>query len=230
MRHAALQRGSRDQRSGIRDNALEKIGREYQETRERIREIENKALQKDGKEATNISATVHSFPDPRPLIPDPFFPQGSMPYVGKAFEYIGMAKVAMSAQEAREMLILNEKSRITMNRRRVLADAKELCINLSQNYAPPEPQTIRLPGASGKAALMMALEGYREHGKATAHDMVVGEALATVLSGGDTDLTREMTEQDILDLEHDVFMRIVKTPGSLARLEHMLETNKPLRN
>jgi 3-hydroxyacyl-CoA dehydrogenase len=162
--------------------------------------------------------------------PKPFMPNGSMPAVMKAFEYIGMAKVAGSAQEARDLLILNEKSGITMNRRRVLADAKERCLTLSENYTPPEPPIFSLPGASGKAALMMALEGYRDQGKATPHDMVVGEALATVLTGGNCQPTDELTEQHVLDLEHDLFMQLVKTEGTMARIEHMLETNKPLRN
>ena len=54
--------------------------------------------------------------------------------------------------------------------------------------------------------------------------------LAYVLSGGDCDITDELSEQDILDLEHDVFLELVKLDDSQARLEHMLETNKPLRN
>lgn len=156
--------------------------------------------------------------------------QGPMPVVSKVFEYIAMAKVAMSAQEAREMQILNPLSRISPNRARLLADAKELCLTLGENYTPPRPYNIRLPGPSGKAALMMALEGFRATGKATPHDMVVGEALATVLSGGQTDITEETSEQRLLELEHDLFMELVKTKGTMARIEHMLETSKPLRN
>lgn len=155
---------------------------------------------------------------------------GPMPVVSRAFEQIAMAKVSGSAQEAREMLILNAASGVTMNRTRVLADAKALAVKLAEGYAPPEPRTIRLPGASGKAALMMALDQYREQGKATPHDLVVGEHLATVLSGGATDITEELSEQNLLDLEHDVFMQLVKTNATLDRIEHMLEIGKPLRN
>lgn len=157
-------------------------------------------------------------------------PMGPMPVISKAFEQIGMAKVATSAEEAREMMILNEKSGITMNRRRVLADAKALCLKLAENYAPPEQRIIRLPGATAKAALLMALDALKAQGKTTPHDLIVGDALATMLSGGATDITQELTEQYLLDLEHDVFMELVKTEGTLARIEHMLETNKPLRN
>jgi 3-hydroxyacyl-CoA dehydrogenase len=60
--------------------------------------------------------------------------------------------------------------------------------------------------------------------------VVVCKVLATVLSGGDTDMSEPLTEQQILDLEFEAFMELVKTKGSLARIEHMLETGKPLRN
>ncbi len=65
---------------------------------------------------------------------------------------------------------------------------------------------------------------------ATDHDLVVADGLAEVLSGGDTDITDTMTEQQLLDLERRVFMRLVRKPATLARIEHMLETGKPLRN
>lgn len=155
---------------------------------------------------------------------------GPMGAISKTFEYISMAKVAGSAQEARDMLILNDKSRISMNRRRVLADAKELALQLAENYTPPEPVTVRLPGASGKLALDMAVEGFVKSGKATPHDVVVASHLATVLTGGDTDITQEVTEQQLLDLEHDHFMELTKTKATQARIAHMLNTSKPLRN
>jgi 3-hydroxyacyl-CoA dehydrogenase len=162
--------------------------------------------------------------------PEALMPQGPMPVVSKAFEYIAMAKVAGSAHEAQEMQILNPRSRITANRARLLADAKALCLELTEGYTPPQPASLHLPGPSGKAALMMALEGFQATGKATPHDMVVGEALATVLSGGPTDLTEAVSEEQLLQLEHDCFMELVKTKGTVARIEHMLETGKPLRN
>jgi 3-hydroxyacyl-CoA dehydrogenase len=155
---------------------------------------------------------------------------GPMGAISKAFEYISMAKVAGSAQEARDMLILNDKSRISMNRRRVLADAKELALALAENYTPPAATPVRLPGASGKLALDMAVEGFVKSGKATPHDVVVASHLATVLTGGDTDITQEVTEQQLLDLEHDHFMALCKTKATQQRIAHMLNTSKPLRN
>jgi len=76
----------------------------------------------------------------------------------------------------------------------------------------------------------MAVEGFRLQGKATPHDEVVAAELATVLSGDDTDITETVSEDDLLKMERKSFMRLIKTPATLARIEHMLETGKPLRN
>ena len=154
----------------------------------------------------------------------------TMPVLSKVFEQIALAKVATSAEEARDMKILHEGDAITMNRVRVLADAKAKCLTMAQNFTPSQPQTIRLPGPSAKVALCMAVDDMAMKGKATPHDVVVCKALATVLSGGDTDISDPITEQQLLDLEHEVFIELIKTKGTLARIEHMLETGKPLRN
>jgi len=155
---------------------------------------------------------------------------GAMPALTKVFETIGMAKVGGSAEEARDMKILRETDGITMNRVRVLADAKAKCIALANGYKSPEPATIHLPGGTAKVAMCMAIDGMAAAGKATPHDVVVCKQLANILSGGDTDMSEALTEQQLLDLEHEVFMQLIKTKGSLARIEHMLETGKPLRN
>jgi 3-hydroxyacyl-CoA dehydrogenase len=154
----------------------------------------------------------------------------AMPAIAKAFEYIATAKVAGSADEAKEMKLLNDKSRITMNRARLLPDAKALCLSLVDGYTPPEPATLNLPGPTAKAALQMGLEQFVATGKATPHDVVVCTQLADVLSGGDTDILDTLTEQQVLDLEHTHFMNLIHTKGTLDRIEHMLATGKPLRN
>lgn len=128
------------------------------------------------------------------------------------------------------MMILNTKSRIVMNRRRVLAEAKTLCLDLAADYKAPEPFTVRLPGEGGYMALKLAVDNFRKNGKATPHDEVVSLGLARILTGGDTDITQEVTEQQLLDLEHEVFMELVHTQATRDRISHMLHTNKPLRN
>ncbi len=155
---------------------------------------------------------------------------GAMPALSKVFEAIAMAKVATSAEEARDMKILRENDGISMNRVRVLADAKARCLSMAPNYKPLEPAILHLPGGTARVALSMAVDGFVVAGKASPHDAVVCKVLANVLSGGDTDMSEDMTEQQVLDLEHAGFMELIKTKPSLARIEHMLETGKPLRN
>jgi 3-hydroxyacyl-CoA dehydrogenase len=117
-----------------------------------------------------------------------------------------------------------------MNRDRLLADAKARALAMVEGYVPPKPREITLPGPSGRAAMLMAAEGFRKLGIATAHDMTVAAALATVLSGGETDIIDLVGEQAILDLERANFMRLARTTPTLARIEHTLDTGKPLRN
>ncbi len=161
---------------------------------------------------------------------NPRGPKGPMPPVSRAFEIIAMAQVGKSAEECRDLGILRPGDGITMNRDRLLADAKAKLLAMAENYTPPEPQEISLPGPSAKAGMMLVVDGLRKAGKATPHDVVVAEALAEVLSGGDTDITETVTEDHILALERKAFMALLHTEGTLARMEHMLETGKPLRN
>ncbi len=157
-------------------------------------------------------------------------PGGPMPAISKVFEAIGMAEVAKSAALAKDMQFLRETDDIVMNRDRLLAEAKAKALSLSKNYQPPEPVEISLPGPTAKVALDMAVEGFRLQGKATAHDEVVTSELATILSGDRTDITETVAESDLLKLERQAFMKLIKTPATLERIEHMLETGKPLRN
>lgn len=152
------------------------------------------------------------------------------PAVTRSFENIAMAKVSRSAEEARDMLVLREEDRITMNRKRLLPDAKARVLELAKDYTPPKPTTIRLPGKTAKTALYMGINSFVKSGKATPHDEVVSKALAEVLSGGNTDITKEVTEQQILDLEREVFLELIRTKGTLDRIDYMLENGKPLRN
>ena len=162
---------------------------------------------------------------------DPRRPRGPMPPVVAAFETIGLAKVARSAFEARALGFLRPSDGITFNRDRLLADAKALALQLAADYRPPEPATLRLPGPSGKAALALALGDLRHKGVATEHDETVAGALAEVLTGGpEADPIDTLPEDRVMALERAAFARLIRTAPTLARLEHMLETGKPLRN
>ena len=76
----------------------------------------------------------------------------------------------------------------------------------------------------------MAVDALRLKGVATPHDEVVAKELAFVLSGGETDITETVGDDDLLELERQAFMTLVRQPATLARIEHMLDTGKPLRN
>jgi len=162
---------------------------------------------------------------------NPKRPGGPMPAVAKVFELISTAVVSTSAEEARENLFLRPTDGISMNRDRLLADAKAKALALlADGYKPPKPYELALPGPSGRVALEMAVDGFRQSGKATPHDEVVAKKLARVVTGGDTDVTEKVGEDDLSRLEREAFIALVKTPGTLARIEHMLDTGKPLRN
>ncbi|GAC1347533.1 MAG: 3-hydroxyacyl-CoA dehydrogenase/enoyl-CoA hydratase family protein [Acetobacteraceae bacterium] len=161
---------------------------------------------------------------------DPKLPRGPMPAVAKAFEIISTATVSKSAAQAVQLNYLRPSDGITMNRDRLLFDAKQRALALAEDYRPPAPAEYRLPGHGGRVALDLAVDGFAANGRATPHDVVVSKVVARVLTGGDADPLDVLSEDDITSLERAAFMELVRHPASLARTEHMLATGKPLRN
>lgn len=162
-----------------------------------------------------------------------FSPKNSpMGALRMAFETIGTAKVAKSAADAKDIGYFRDSDGITMNRDRLLFDAKQKALALVDGYKPPVVHDdLRLPGPSGKLALDLAVSDLRKTGKASPYDVVVCDSLARVLSGGEkADWTVPLKEDDLLKLERDEFMKLAKNPETIARIEHMLDTGKPLRN
>jgi 3-hydroxyacyl-CoA dehydrogenase len=157
-------------------------------------------------------------------------PGGPMPAVAQVFEAISTAKVSTSAAEARDLMILRPGDGISMNRRRLLADAKRKALELAKDYQPPKPVEFNLPGEGGLYALKLAVDGFVQQGKASQHDGKVSMAVARVLTGGDKDMTEPVTEKDLLALEREGLMSLIRTNATLDRMEHMLTTGKPLRN
>lgn len=156
---------------------------------------------------------------------------GPYPKVRWTFETIAMAKVSTSAKEAVELGILRKTDSITLDRDRLIADAKKDIIELAKNYAPPAMrEDITLPGLGGKMAVMNALREFKRQGRVTDHDMVICEKLAHVLTGGDVPTTHTATEEHILDLEREVFLSLCGMEKTQARMSQMLLTGKPLRN
>ena len=148
----------------------------------------------------------------------------------KTFEVIATARVSRSAAEARDLGFLRPDDQITMNRDALLADAKARALALAENYRPPAPPVFHLPGASAAAALELTAASQEKLGRATAHDLVIARGLATVLTGGATDITKPLSEDNLLALERQEVLKLARKPETLARIEHMLATGKPLRN
>ena len=155
---------------------------------------------------------------------------GAMPTISKLFQTIGLAKVSRSAAQAFEHGYLRDGDNITFNRDRLLADAKARALELAVDYHAPEPKEIKLPGKSARVALMMAVRGLAKTRKATPHDLTVVDQLGLVLTGGKTDTTDAVSEDDLSTLERQALTTLARNPLTLARMEHMLETGKPLRN
>ena len=157
-------------------------------------------------------------------------PGGPMPPVMKAFEPIAMAQVSKSAMEARDFLFLRPDDTVVMNHDRVLASAKARALTLAEDYTPPEPYELHLPGPTGQTALDLGVRDFINKGVASPHDGAIAHQLAFVLSGGDTDALDTVSEVQLLRLERDANLILARTPKTKARVEHMLTKGKPLRN
>jgi 3-hydroxyacyl-CoA dehydrogenase len=149
--------------------------------------------------------------------------------VKRAFKLIALAQMSTSAHEAKKLGYLRERDRISMNRDVLLSDAKARVIDLAPGYVAPSPMTMRALGKDAVANLDYALFSFQEAGQASAHDVRIGHEIAVILSGGDGP-PREVTEQDLIDLERDACLRLLGTKETQARMQYMLETGKPLRN
>lgn len=149
--------------------------------------------------------------------------------VRRAFKLIAMATTSGSALDARKLGFLRDRDRITMNRDLLIADAKQRVLDLAPGYVAPVPQSIVAEGKEGFGNLKYAAWAMREAGQITDFEVRLANDIAYVLCGGDGP-PRVVTEQDILDLERDAFLRLLGTKETQERIAHMLKTGKPLRN
>ena len=151
--------------------------------------------------------------------------------IKKTFEQIAFAKTSASAAEARQFGYLREGDGISMNRERLIDDAKRLAISLVSSHTPGAPRTdIPVSGEDGFAMMKMGVWMARQGGYISDYDTVVGEKLAYVLSGGRLTGTPMVSEQYLLDLEREAFLSLCGRKETQARIAHMLQTGKPLRN
>jgi len=154
------------------------------------------------------------------------------PYIRRIFETVGMGKVATSAHQAREMGFLRDTDRVVANRDRLLHDARETVLAMdAAGYRPPVARTdIRVVGEPGLSALRVGLDQMVRAGYISEHDRVVGDALAWVLCGGEVSGSSRVSEEYLLELEKEAFMRLCGETKTLERMEYILKTGKPLRN
>jgi 3-hydroxyacyl-CoA dehydrogenase len=153
------------------------------------------------------------------------------PFIQAVFKNIGMAEVAKSAEEARNMGYLRATDQLTLDPDALIMDAKMTALGMANaNYKAPRRSKFKVPGRSGLAAIQAYLYQMHEGGFITDHDLTVAGKLAWVLTGGDVPSGTVVDEQYMLDLERQAFMSLCGESKTTDRIQHMLSTGKPLRN
>lgn len=149
-----------------------------------------------------------------------------------AFMTIATAKVATSAEEARELGILKKLDQVSVNRDRQIADAKEAAIALAEaGYTmPQQARNIRVQGRTGQALFLAGLQGMLMGRYISEHDAKIAKWVANVMCGGDLTSPQEVSEQYLLDLEREAFLSLTGERKTLERIQAILTGGKPLRN
>jgi 3-hydroxyacyl-CoA dehydrogenase len=156
-----------------------------------------------------------------------------LPPVQRAFETVGFGKVSSSAPDAERLGYLRPTDSITMNRERLLDDAKARALQrVHDGYQPPAPRTaIRVGGETVLAALKLGIHLAWRAGRISEYDAVIGRTLAAVMAGGASlPHPATVTEQELLDLEREAFLSLLGEARTLERIQHTLKTGKTLRN
>ena len=148
----------------------------------------------------------------------------------RVFELIGTARTATSPELARPLRLLRAVDRTTMNRDRLVLDAKASAVEIAAGYEPPATPAIFAPGAPAYDAMCAMLDGMAGKGIALPHDVVVSRRLARVLAGGDTQAGGIIDEEELFGLEREAFLTLARTPETAVRIAHMLDRGRPLRN
>jgi 3-hydroxyacyl-CoA dehydrogenase len=154
-----------------------------------------------------------------------------LPLVQRVFETIGFAKVSASGPDARRLGYLRDPDGISMNRDRLLEDAKSIALARVPDYVRPQPRAaIRVGGSGVLAALKLGIHLAWRAGRISDHDALIGRKLAWILAGGDAPHATTATEQQLLDLEREAFLSLCGERKTQERIAHTLKTGKPLRN
>jgi 3-hydroxyacyl-CoA dehydrogenase len=149
----------------------------------------------------------------------------------KVFELVGYAKVSSSAEDARQLGLLNRTDSVSMNRDRLIGDAKALALSLVPSYAPGVPRAdIPVGGDSAYSMLKIGAWSARKGNYISDYDAIIAEKLAYILAGGRLTGQQTVSEQYLLDLEREAFLSLCGNPKTQERMAYMLKTGKPLRN
>ena len=154
-----------------------------------------------------------------------------LPVVQRAFETIAFAKTSASAPDAQRLGYLRPTDAYTMNRERLLADAKARALQrVRDGYQPPVPRSVPVGGDAVAAPLKLGVHLAHRAGRISDHDALIGRKLATIMAGGSLPHPTTVSEQHLLDLEREAFLSLVAERKTQERMAHTLKTGKPLRN
>ena len=164
-------------------------------------------------------------------IPAPVKITDYAPYFLPTFMNIAMAKVSTSAADARANGFLGPQDRIIFNRDHLIGEAKKEVLKMvADGYGPPVKKPIRVLGSAAQGMVAAELHNMKEAGFVSDHDVLLARRIAFVISGGDVRTNAKIDEAVILKLERQAFVDFWKEEKTVARVEHMLKTGKPLRN
>ena len=147
----------------------------------------------------------------------------------KVFDIIGYGKTATSPVEAEPLKYLKPEDKKIMNRNSLLEASKQI-LNENRDFNSPSELVFNLPGESVRGEMYKVLDKLYNDKVIQDHGMEVAKELAYVLSGGDTSIDKQLSEDDLFKLELDAFMKLIETPKTQERIKHTLATGKPLVN
>jgi 3-hydroxyacyl-CoA dehydrogenase len=148
----------------------------------------------------------------------------------KVFDIIGYGKTASSPVEAMPLKFLLEKDKSIMNRNKLLSVAEDFINEKKNGYKPPQEPVFKLSGNQVMNKMFQTLENLFKEKKIMEHGVEVGKKLAFVLSGGNTTIDKELSEDDMYALELEAFIQLIQMEKTQARIKHTLSTGKPLVN
>ena len=153
------------------------------------------------------------------------------PFIFRNYQNIAMAKVSGSAAELVSLGLMRPSDGITLDLDRRIHDAKLKAIALASNYRPGRPATaLKAPGRSVAASIKGQLWNLEQGGFISVYDHYLASGIAEVITGGDVPGGTLITEEYLLELEREAFLRFCGQRQTLERIQHMLKKGKPLRN